>query len=151
MTSPRSRTVAARDVDAHLEVVADTPVWSRLTTRAAILLLVLAALVLSLAFPLREYVAQRSQISALKHEIAARQNAVNSLQRQEQRWDDPSFVELQARQRLHYVFPGETGLVLLSPDDVQQARDPEIQRSVKPRVAWFTSLWQSVDAADGSS
>jgi cell division protein FtsB len=125
--------------------------WSRLTTRAAILLLVLAALVLTLAFPLREYVAQRSQIGALKQEIASRQHAVTTLQKQQQQWADPAYVELQARQQLHYVFPGETGLVLLSPDDVKQARSPEINRPVKPKVAWFSTLWQSVQAADGTS
>ena len=151
MASRKSQTTSSRDADARLEVVTDVPVWSRLTTRAAILLLVLAALALSLAFPLREYVAQRAEIGALNREIAARQHQVTSLQQQQTRWDNPSYVEMQARERLHYVFPGETGLVLLSPDDVKQARDPEIQRAGKPEVAWYSTLWQSVSAADSDS
>lgn len=135
----------------HLEVVSDGPVWSRLTTRAAILLLVVAALVLSLAFPLREYVAQRAEIGALEREIAAREARVQQLQDQRERWDDTAFVEQQARARLHYVFPGETGLVLLSPDDVREARDPEIVVPVEPEVSWYDQLWKSVAAADASS
>jgi hypothetical protein len=44
--------------------------------------------------------------------------------------------------------PGETGLVLLSPEDVAQARKPEIPVAVEPQVAWFDTLWASVQEAD---
>ena len=123
---------------------------SRLTGRAVVLLLVLAALVMSLAFPLREYVQQRSQIAALEAEAAHRQSRVESLQQQAQRWNDPDFVELQARDRLHYVFPGETGFVVLSPKDVQEARQPEIRVAPKVSDPWYETLWSSLQAADSA-
>ena len=44
--------------------------------------------------------------------------------------------------------PGETGLVLLSPEDVEDARKPEIRTTVEPEVAWFDTLWGSVQEAD---
>jgi cell division protein FtsB len=134
----------------HLEAVDDRPMWSRLTTRAAILLLVLAALVMSLAFPLREFFAQRAEIGALQRQLDAYDADVQSLEARQKRWQDPAFVEQQARQRLHYVFPGERGLVLLSQDDVKKARDPKIPVETPPEVAWYETLWQSVEAADGS-
>lgn len=132
----------------HLEVVDDRPMWSRLTSRAVVLLLVLAALVMSLAFPLREFIAQRAEIGALQRELAAREDRVAALQDQQDRWRDPAFVEQQARERLHYVFPGEKGVVLLSPDDVKKARQPEVRVATEPEVPWYDVLWTSVQAAD---
>ena len=145
--TPQRRTSAAP----QLEVVDDRRAWSRLTTRAVVLLLVAAALVMSLAFPLREFIAQRAAIGSLQRELATRQGRVEDLQRQQQRWGDPAFVEAQARARLHFVFPGEKGLVLLSPDDVKQAREPKVRVATTPEVPWYDGLWTSVQAADDSA
>lgn len=144
---PATPRPAARNAQ-HLEVVDDRSMWSRLTTRAVVLLLVFAALVMSLAYPLREFVAQRAEIGALQRALTIHEGRVDALQAQQQRWRDPAFVEQQARARLHYVFPGETGLVLLSPDDVKQARKPEIRIATEPQVPWYDELWTSVQAAD---
>lgn len=132
----------------HLSVVDDRPLWARLTGRAVVLILVAAALVMSLAFPIREYLAQRAAISTAEQQAAMLENRVGNLQDQVDRWQDDAFVEQQARERLHYVMPGETGLVLLSPEDVQEARKPEIAVAVEPEVAWFDTLWESVHEAD---
>ncbi len=132
----------------HLQVVDDRPLWARLTGRAVVLILVAAALVMTLAFPIREYLAQRAAISAAEERAVMLENRVGNLQDQVDRWRDPDFVEQQARERLHYVMPGETGLVLLSPEDVAEARKPEIPVAVEPQVAWFDTLWASVQEAD---
>lgn len=121
---------------------------AKLTGRAVVLLLVLAALVLTLAFPLREYVQQRSRLSSLEQELATRQSRVEELRDQSQRWNDPDFVELQARSRLHYVYPGETGYIVLSPQDVKDAREPEIRVAPERSDPWYETLWSSVQAAD---
>lgn len=132
----------------HLQVVDDRPLWARLTGRAVVLILVAAALVMSLAFPVREYLAQRAAISAAQEQAATLETRVDNFRDQVGRWRDDAFVEQQARERLHYVMPGETGLVLLSPDDVEQARKPEIRDPVEPEVSWFDTLWGSVKEAD---
>lgn len=132
----------------HLQVVDDRPLWARLTGRAVVLILVTAALVMSLAFPVREYLAQRAAITAAEQRAAILEERVEGLQGQVDRWRDDDFVEQQARERLHYVMPGETGLVLLSPEDVEDARKPEIRTTVEPEVAWFDALWGSVQEAD---
>jgi cell division protein FtsB len=132
----------------HLQVVDDRPLWARLTGRAVILILVTAALVMSLAFPIREYLAQRAAISAAQERAATLEERVDNLQDQVGRWREDEFVEQQARERLHYVYPGETGLVLLSPEDVEEARQPEIRVPVEPETAWFDTLWGSVQEAD---
>ena len=135
----------ARD---HLQVIDDRPLWARLTGRAVVLILVTAALVMTLAFPIREYLAQRAAISAAEERAAMLEDRVGNLQDQVDRWQDDDFVEQQARERLHYVLPGETGLVLLSPQDVEEARKPKIPVAVEPEVAWFDTLWESVQEAD---
>jgi hypothetical protein len=103
---------------------------------------------MTLAFPIREYLAQRAGISAAEQRAAMLEARVGNLQDQVNRWQDDDFVEQQARERLHYVMPGETGLVLLSPEDVEEARKPEIPVAVEPEVAWFDTLWESVQEAD---
>jgi cell division protein FtsB len=132
----------------HLQVVDDRPLWARLAGRAVVLILVAAALVMTLAFPIREYLAQRAAISAAEDRAAMLDDRVGNLQNQVERWQDSDFVEQQARERLHYVMPGETGLVVLSPEDVEQARKPDIAVAEKPEVAWFDTLWASVQEAD---
>jgi cell division protein FtsB len=148
MATSSERPAGAPSSRGHLQVVDDRPLWARLTGRAVVLILVLAALVMSLAFPLREYLAQRSAIAVAEQREALLKDRVQELQGEVDRWSDDAFVEQQARERLHYVYPGETGLVLLTPEDVQKARKPEIRTSTEPDVAWFDTLWGSVQAAD---
>jgi cell division protein FtsB len=119
-----------------------------MTSRAVVLLLVLAALVTTLALPIREFLQQRSAIGALQSQLAIGQARVDALREQRQKWHDPSFLEAQARARLHFVYPGEIGYVVLSPQDVKNAREPDMavqQRSVTP---WYDTLWSSVQQAD---
>ena len=76
------------------------------------------------------------------------EDRVDNLQDQAERWRDDAFVEQQARERLHYVLPGEKGLVLLTPQDVEDARKPVIPKTVEPEVAWYDTLWGSLQEAD---
>jgi cell division protein FtsB len=85
----------------------------RYTARAAVLVLVLCALAVTLAYPMRQYVSQRAQINQLRKQNEQRQQVVDTLQQQVARWNDPDYVRIQARIRLHMVLPGETGYVLL--------------------------------------
>src|SRR5688572_6777678 len=85
-----------------------TPRRPRFTGRAAVLVLVLAVLTVSYASSLRAYLQQRSHIGDLKAQIAERETAINALEREKQRWQDPAFVKAQARARFGYLMPGET-------------------------------------------
>ena len=119
-----------------------------MTSRAVILLLVLAALVTTLALPIREFLQQRSAIAALEHQLDYGRARVDTLRQQKQKWQDPSFIEAQARARLHFVYPGEIGYVVLSPQDVQDARVVATPARSKPVTPWFATLWSSVQQAD---
>jgi cell division protein FtsL len=85
----------------------------RFTPRAAILALVLTALLVSMAVPLRTYLQQRTRVADLQRQtqLLQRQNA--DLQRQVQQLGDPRYIERIARECLGMVRPGEIGFVVV--------------------------------------
>lgn len=86
-----------------------------LTTRAALLGLVVCALLVSAAVPMREFLAQRSRISDLQQAQAAQRERVAELEQRSRQLADPAWLTAQARERLHYVRPGETAYQVLVP------------------------------------
>ena len=80
---------------------------STFTSRALILLLVLAVLGVSYASSIRAWLNLRSEQNALSAQIAAQQAAISSMKAQTSRWNDPAYVEMQARLRFGWVMPGE--------------------------------------------
>ena len=89
----------------------------RLTSRATILVAVLAVLLVSYASSARAYLQQRSELDALRAEIEQRESAIADLEREMRRWQDPAYVQQEARE-LGYVMPGETSYVVLDEDGV---------------------------------
>ncbi|MEU8349935.1 MULTISPECIES: septum formation initiator family protein [unclassified Streptomyces] len=129
----------------------------RLTGRAALLALVVCSLVVALAYPMRQWVSQRSEIAEQERKAENAREAVEELRDRKARWQDPAYVEQQVRERLHYLRPGETGYIV--PDgagDAGSAADGTAQRSGhisgEPRAAgdrpWYRDLWDGVDRAD---
>ncbi|MEY9926943.1 cell division protein FtsB [Catenulispora sp. GP43] len=123
---------------------------TRYTARAAILMLVLCALVLALAYPLQQYFSQSSQIDQLKQQNADKRAEVDQLEQQLAQWQDPDYVKIQARLRLHYVFPGETGLRLLGAGDAASGGPDGTTGPSQGSSAWYAQLWNSVTAATGA-
>ncbi|MFE1785067.1 septum formation initiator family protein [Streptomyces sp. NPDC059506] len=123
------------------------PRRSRLTGRAAVLALVLCALVVALAYPMRQYIAQRSQIAEQQEQARLARERVERLREEKARWKDPAFVRSKAREHLHYVMPGETGYVMADPSgkDGDDGREPSGAAAERP---WYESLWDGVDSAD---
>lgn len=120
---------------------------AHLTTRAAILAVVVCAIVLSVAYPVREYVAQRREIAALRAEAQERQERIAALSARKQKLNDPDYVKRQARSRLHYCMPEETCYVVADPDggDGGTAAGGSSRSSDRP---WYVTLWESVETAD---
>lgn len=113
--------------------------------------LVVCALVVSAALPLREYLSQRSQISSTVGSQHAQQARVALAEQQIARWQDPAYVRSQARSRLHYVLPGETAYVLLTPGGTALPVGPAALPSATapgPQSPWYSQIWGSVAAAD---
>ncbi|MGF1654609.1 MAG: septum formation initiator family protein, partial [Actinomycetales bacterium] len=89
-----------------------------LSARRAVVLVALGvACTVTLAPQVRLYVDQERRQAALEQEIDDRQAAVADLENQLRLWGDDAFVAAQARERLHYVMPGETGYVVATPEE----------------------------------
>ncbi|MET7473393.1 septum formation initiator family protein [Streptomyces sp. NPDC005648] len=119
---------------------------SRLTSRAALLALVLCTLVVALAYPIRQYVSQRAQIADLQRQKQQAKQRVEQLRDLKARWQDDSYAEQQIRQRLHYVMPGETGYIVIDPNAAKQSR-ADLGAADRP---WYSNVWDGVDKSDAS-
>ena len=123
-----------------------------LTARAIALSVVLLILTISYATSLRIYFSQAHEISATKAEIAERQQRIVQLQGELARWDDEGYVRSQARERLGWVVPGETGFTVVDAQGRPLGGGAEIKAesgSDEPaQNSWWSKLWGSVEAAD---
>lgn len=108
------------------------------TRRAAVLAVVVCALALTVAVPLRNFVAQRQQLSDLTHQQQQIAAEVDRLNEQRARLSDPSQVEADARSRLGYVKPGEVPYIVELP---VPPPSPEELAAGQP---WFERLWNNV-------
>jgi cell division protein FtsB len=123
------------------------PGWRRLprgerASRAAVLAVVFCAIALSLAYPVREYIAQRRQIDQLAAQRQVIAGQLQQLKREQRRLRDPAYVEQLARDRLHLCMAGETCYVVIGLHP--RARG----RAIAATVPWYERLWQSVSTAD---
>ena len=116
-----------------------------MTGRAVVLLLVLAALVFTLAVPVRSWLAQRADISSLQAQVDAAKQRVAELTIQQQRWEDPAFIAAEARRRLHFVLPGEIGYTTLGADGRPAA---ESLADAAAHKTWVDKLWGTLQQAD---
>lgn len=123
------------------------PARPSLTGRAFVLALVLGALLLALAVPVRSWIAQRAEIAGLRADVEAAEARVADLRIQSERWQDPAFVAAEARRRLHFVLPGEVGFITLG----SQAAEAEAAKAAAESQPWYTTLWSAVREADANA
>ncbi len=121
----------------------EPPQRPRFTSRAAVLAVVFCAIALSLAYPVREYIAQRRQIDQLQAQSAATAAELGRLRAEAARLNDPSYIEQQARDRLHWCLPGQTCYVIIGGQPAGRAA--AAATAVTP---WYERLWHSVRQAD---
>jgi cell division protein FtsB len=119
---------------------------TRLTGRAALLAVVICAIALSLAYPVREYIAQRQQIDQLLAQRAATSAQVKALQAQAAALGQASYVEQRARDDLHMCFPGEQCYQVIA-----GAAPAASARAKRAGTPWYSRLWQSVQRANQES
>jgi cell division protein FtsL len=125
---------------------AAAPRTARLTSRAAVLAVVICAIALSLAYPVREYVDQRRQIDQLVAEQQTMQAQVKSLAAERAKLADPAYIEQLARQQLDMCFPGAQCYIIEGGQWL-----PGVARAQPSGPApWYAKLWQSVKQADKS-
>jgi cell division protein FtsB len=120
---------------------------ARVTSRAAVLAAVVCAIALSLAYPVREYIAQRRQIDQLQAEQQVLLTHLQQLEREHQQVSDPAYIERLARDKLHLCMRGETCYVVIG-NRHKRAGGAVAAAAITP---WYERLWQSVHSADQGS
>ena len=118
----------------------------RLSGFTIMTLAIIVLFIVVLAPSLRIWVEQRQEVAALEAEVQSAKDALDDLENERARWDDPSYVETQARERLYYVKPGEfsylvidDGATLTTPSGV-----PISDQLQTTEVDWVKTMLSSV-------
>ena len=131
-------------------VDADGARRSFVSSRTAILLGIAVVAVILLALPLREYLSQRGEINSASQKMAEQQAKVDSLQKQVDDWQDEDFIRGQARERLHFLLPGEVGYKIIDPGTTENKLAERAPQTDGPSGPWYDRLWNSMRAAEKS-
>jgi len=115
---------------------------SRLAKQVAVLGLVFCAVALTLAVPLRNYLAQRAALGeSVSHEQQLRLQLA-ALEQQKGALTDPVYIELEAKRRLQYVKPGDTVYVVHAPP-LAPVRTATATAGAAA-APWYSPLWDTL-------
>jgi cell division protein FtsB len=118
--------------------------------RVVALIAVVAFLLISFVNSFSVYLRQERELADTRVAIAEHEAAIAELTDEVERWDDPAYVEAQARDRLGWVMPGETGYRIIGPDGSVIAGEVATIDGGSDTVPllWYERLWGSVQVAD---
>ena len=117
----------------------------RTSNRFLALSAILFILALAIAPPVKNYFTQRAQISALKSQLSADNVALQKAREELLLWQDPDFVKTQARERLHFVLPGERQYIVTETNsDGTQKSTTKISTSLVDGQPWYSRLIASI-------
>ena len=104
---------------------------------------------LVLAPPIQHYFTQRAQINALRAQVDGDRAALEAARIELTRWQDPDYVKAQARERLHFVMPGERQYIVTGEDGVNS--DAPVENDVVSNLPegqpWYTRMIASITEA----
>jgi cell division protein FtsB len=117
----------------------------RTSNRALALTAILFILALTIAPPVKHYFTQRAQISALKSQLSADNSALEKARKELLLWQDPEYVKTQARERLHFVLPGERQYIVIEgKTDGTQNGTTKIASALTDGQPWYARLIASI-------
>ncbi len=107
--------------------------------------LTLCAVVVMLAYPTKQYLGQRSQISAAEAQQRLLQRQIAQLGKEHAAATDPATIEAQARAELHYTLPGTRNYIVVTPPKAapKPVTAGHATLPVDPGGTWYGALWQS--------
>jgi cell division protein FtsB len=118
---------------------------TRGNARPLALIAIIFVFTLTLAPPIKNYFTQRAQINSLKAQVATDQTALEAARAELNLWRDPSYIKSQARERLHFVMPGERQYIVTGTDiDKSQPQTNNIVSQLPQGAPWYTRLIASV-------
>ena len=113
--------------------------------RPLALIAIIFIFTLTLAPPIKNYFTQRAQISALKSQVVSDRTALEQARAKLSTWQDPNYVKSQARERLHFVMPGERQYIVTGSEVTQsQPQTTQVAKQLPEGAPWYTKLIASV-------
>ena len=117
----------------------------RTSNRVLALSAIFFILALTIAPPVKNYFTQRAQISALKAQLSADNTALEKAREELLLWQDPEYIKSQARERLHFVLPGERQYIVTDGDkNPKQNGTTKIASSLADGQPWYARLIASI-------
>jgi cell division protein FtsB len=117
----------------------------RTSNRVLALSVIFFILALTIAPPVKHYFTQRAQISALKAQLSADNTALQKAREELLLWQDPEYIKSQARERLHFVLPGERQYIVTDGENnPQQNSTTKIASSLADGQPWYARLIASI-------
>ena len=117
----------------------------RTSNRVLALSAIFFILALTIAPPVKHYFTQRAQISALKAQLSADNSALQKAREELTLWQDPEYVKSQARERLHFVLPGERQYIVTEGETTgTQNTTTKIASSLADGQPWYSRLIASI-------
>ena len=120
----------------------------RTNNRALAFIVIIFILTLAIAPPVKHYFTQRAQINSLESQLAADNVALQKAREELLRWQDPEYIKSQARERLHFVLPGERQYIVVDGSTTpSQENATEIASALTDGQPWYARLIASISEA----
>jgi cell division protein FtsB len=117
----------------------------RTSNRVLALWAIFFILALTIAPPVKHYFTQRAQISALKSQLSADNSALQKARQELLLWQDPEYIKSQARERLHFVLPGERQYIVIDNSSTDANNTPtKIASALTDGQPWYARLIASI-------
>jgi len=117
----------------------------RTSNRVLALSVILFILALTIAPPVKHYFTQRAQISALKSQLSADNAALQKARQELSLWQDPDYIKSQARERLHFVLPGERQYIVIENSTTDSNNtSTKIASALTDGQPWYARLIASI-------
>ena len=85
----------------------------KLNSATVSIILVIVAGTFLISSDVQAFLNQRRQIAEMEQSIEQAKQAVDDMQAERDRWQDPVYFRSQARDRLYYVLPGEVSYLVM--------------------------------------
>jgi len=117
--------------------------------RAFAIAAIFFALALFLAPPIKNYFTQRAQISALQSQLSSDYLALEKARKELTLWQDPNYIKSPARERLHFVMPGERKYIVTGQgsDSTEADKTSAAVAALPEGQPWYTRMIASITEA----
>lgn len=106
-----------------------------------VVLLLVAAVVFTNLFPFRQMLAAERSVATAEQELASKLAENAALEAELEALQTPEEVERLARDELGYVFPGEQGFVVVSPDEeVEAPQVATVEEDLPEPRPWYAPI-----------